>query len=95
MPPPANPTDTGAQDLQPIPSLGPPVVSPENSRLQPVPAPDATPVSPTEQSNPPQLAKPRDQVASLRTGQPWKVIPVTYPASGRTIADRAHERAAA
>ena len=86
---PASPAATGTQDLQPMPSLGPPVVNPENSRLNPVPDPDATPVAPTQENNPPPLLNPRDQVASLRTGQPWAVTTIAWPASRRVSTDRA------
>jgi hypothetical protein len=87
---PASPAATGTQDLQPIPfpSLGPPVVNPDNSRLSPVPDPDATPVAPTEESNPPQLLNPGDQVASLRTGQRWAVTTIGWPAGRHASTER-------
>jgi hypothetical protein len=70
-------TDPAPPDMQALPSLGAPVEAPENSRLAPIPDPSATPVSPTEQRDAPPLLNPRDQVASLRTGQHWAVTPVS------------------
>jgi hypothetical protein len=85
---PANPAASNVPDMQPMPSLGPPIVNPESTRLNPVPDPDATPVTPAEQANPPQLLNPRDQVASSRTQQPWAYTVATWPASHRTSTDR-------
>ena len=59
---PVAPTDAAVpdiQNLQSLPALGPPALSPEGSRLRPVPDPDATPVAPTQESYPPRQLQPQ------------------------------------
>ncbi len=61
---------------------------PRVSRPNPVPSPDAAPAVPAEENSEPQLLNPRDQVASLRTGQSWGYSTITWPANRRTPSDR-------
>lgn len=85
---PANRASTSGYDAETGPSLGPPVMAPEGVRPNPVPSPDAAPAVPAEENSEPQLLNPRDQVASLRTGQSWGYSTITWPANRRTSSDR-------
>ncbi len=86
--PPAEPAVTDPPSLQPVPSLGPPIVNPEQSRVHPVPGPNATPVVPVERDEPPPLVHRGDQVASVPSGPSGAVVPAVWPASVRKAEGR-------
>ncbi|MHB8972550.1 MAG: hypothetical protein ACYC3X_09445 [Pirellulaceae bacterium] len=85
---PANKATATGHEAETGPSLGPPLLSPTESRPNPVPSPEAAPAAPAEKDSVPQLLNPRDQVASLRTGQSWGYSTITWPTSRRVPTDR-------
>ncbi len=65
--------------IVPLPSLGPPRVNGPGPSISPVPGPDTAPADPEAAPSAPQLLNPRDQVAVLRSDQPWSYSATVWP----------------